>query len=355
MARVWHYDGTSGLRYEPDLIAEPAGFRLQQSDGLGELFYWKDLVPMGHRNGGPVYGLQAKKGWRVGFTGPPPPDLVALLPKAQIYGGFIDRIGLGPATGVLLALSAVLVFVVLKIPDALAPLIPMSWEKKLGDAMIGDFGGRLCHGPGSDNALRALTQRLDPDGAPLDIKIANIAMVNAVALPGGNIVVFQGLLKEAHSPDELAGVLGHEIGHVRHRDVMQSLLRQLGLSVVMGGASSNASGTINTLVASTYSREAEADADSYSLAVLKRSEISAADTAGLFARLGKQEKALGKAKSALGYLSSHPLSETREKKFRDSVVKGTPYRPALTTEQWQAIVNSCAKDPAVKKDDSLLF
>ncbi len=355
MARVWHYDGSNGLRYEPEMVPEAGGFRLIL-DGLpGDFHAWAELAHFSERSSGPIYSLKGRSGWQIGFEGAPPAELAPFLPRSRRYGGFIDRVGLGPAAGVFLALSAIIVLIVMKAPDVLAPLVPMSWEKKLGDAMIGDFGGRICHGPGSDAAIGALTARLDPKGPPLDIRIANISMVNAVALPGGNIVVFQGLLKESKSADELAGVLGHEIGHVRNRDVMQSLLRQLGLSVVLGGANSNASGTLNSLVSSTYSREAESNADSYSIGLMNKARISPADTATFFARLAKDEKSLGKANSALGYLSSHPMSESREKKFRSSIAKDAAYSPVISPEQWLAITQSCAKDPKVKKDTGLFF
>ncbi len=355
MARVWHYDGSSGIRHDAEFQVQADGFRLHIGGTVGEVHPWEELYHLGLRGGQSVYGLNGRRGWQIGFAEEAPPEILAHLPKAQHYGGFIDRLGFGPASLALACLSVALIFVVMKVPDVLAPFVPLSWEKKLGDAMIGDFGGRFCHGPGSDAALRALTKRLDLKGPQLDIQLANIDIVNAVALPGGNIIIFRGLLKEAHSPDELAGVLGHEIGHVRHRDVMQSLLRQLGLSVVMGGANSNVGGTFNALVASTYSREAEANADSYSIGLMKAADISASDTAGFFARLAGDEKKMGKAAAALGYLSSHPMSKSREKKFRASVIKGQSYRPALSAEQWQAILMSCAKDPTVAKESKILF
>jgi beta-barrel assembly-enhancing protease len=356
MIPVWHYDGTSAIRHESELIPESGGFRLSHDATLSELYAWSDLQFGEVRDADTIYLLRGRRGWRIGFIGRPPSDIASLLPQTQRYGRWIDRIGLWPATGAFVALSAVVVLIVVKSPDVIAPLIPMSWERHLGDAMIGDFGGRLCHGPGSDAALAALSRRIDPMGEPLDIQIANIDMVNAVALPGGNIIIFRGLLQEAKSPDELAGVLGHEIGHVRNRDVMQSMLRQLGLSVVLGGASSDATGYLNTVVSMTYSRDAEARADAYSIKLMKASHVSPEDTAAFFARLAQAEKGVGKeAKAALGYLSSHPMSESREKAFKASIVKGETYSPVIAPDQWRAIIDSCAKDTKVKKDDGGLF
>ena len=73
--------------------------------------------------------------------------------------------------------------------------------------------------------------------------------------------MFDGLLKQARSPDEVAGVLAHEIGHVREKHVMQALLRQMGLAVVLGGIDGNSGALVNNMLAMSYSRESEAEAD----------------------------------------------------------------------------------------------
>ena len=60
------------------------------------------------------------------------------------------------------------------------------------------------------------------------------AKPNAVALPGGRIYVFEGLIGKSESADEVAGIIAHEIGHVAHRDGMRSLLQSAGLSFMFG-------------------------------------------------------------------------------------------------------------------------
>ena len=221
MAQLWHYDGASGIRYEPQILADVLGFRLQLADGVGEHHDWADLVPMDDMGGARVFGLSGRRGWRIGFEGEIDPEIARHLPSGQRYGRLIDKIGLWPATGAFVALSAGALFIAVKTPDWLAPMVPMSVEAKLGDAMVGDFGGRICKGPGGQEALDAMVRRIEPNAEGLKVRTVNIAMVNAVALPGGHIFIFRGLLQEAKSPDELAGVIGHEIGHVRNRDVMR--------------------------------------------------------------------------------------------------------------------------------------
>jgi beta-barrel assembly-enhancing protease len=351
MARIWHFDGASAIRHEPEIILENDGFRLEFASGAKEQHRWVELSFINDK----VYGHKQIKGWRMGFNDPVPANILPHLPKPIKYGSIFDRFGLGPAIVGCLAISAACIGVVIKAPAWLAPLVPMSFEQKLGDAMVGDFGGRICNGPGGQQALDALVKRVEPNPEKLKVRVVNIGMVNAVALPGGNIFIFQGLLQAAKSPEELAGILSHEIGHVRNRDVMQALLRQMGLSIVLGVGNSDATGGVNALISSTYSREAETAADSYAIAAMRKANISPLDTAAFFARLAKMEQSLGKAQAALGYLSSHPLSQTREQAFRASAQPGASYTPIISADQWRLLVNSCKNDPKVAKDNGLFL
>jgi Zn-dependent protease with chaperone function len=90
-------------------------------------------------------------------------------------------------------------------------------------------------GPAAE-AVRAIVARLaaavaDDPGYEFDVRLVESEAVNAAALPRGKIIVFSGLLAEAGSADEVAGVLAHEIGHVLHRDALRGLIgRSPGLS-----------------------------------------------------------------------------------------------------------------------------
>lgn len=347
---LWHYDGETGLRRTPRLIVGEGGFTLVDENRADGPIAWEALVARGTSGSDAVYGLRDRPGWRLGLGGSIPPEIATHLPHPERYGGFIDRIGLVRASAIFLVIAAAVVFVLMSAPRWIAPHVPPSFEKKLGDAIVGDFGGRFCNGPGGQAALNALTRQLNPDRLPLEVRVAHVPMVNAVALPGGRIIIFDQLLKEANSADEVAGVLGHEIGHVKNRDVMQALLRQAGLSVILGGMSGDAGGYFNALLSATYSRDAERAADRASIEAMKRASISPAATAGFFARLGKMEKELGKASVALNYLSSHPLSGDRERLFAASAAKDVRYHAALTREQWDALVDICHNDPDVKQD-----
>lgn len=346
--RAWHYDGRNANRWTPGIILQADGFVLRGPGWESGPHDWSSLIALDGGGGRSVYGMKGVAGWRLGFEGPPPPDFAAHLPLPARYGRWIDRIGLPKAAAAFAVVAALVVAVTLKAPGWIAPHVPVAWENRLGDAMVGDFGGRLCHTPAGDAALKRLVAKLDPKGDAREIAVANIPMVNAITLPGSRIILFDGLLQKATSADEVAGVLGHELGHARHRDTLTALVRQLGLSVVLGGFSGNVGGYVNGVLTMSYGRDAERAADAEAISGLKAANISPTDTAGFFARMGKGE-GKGRSAQAMNWMSTHPLSEARRAAFAQSAVRGHAYMEALSVSDWTALKSMCAQDPKVEK------
>ncbi|MFC3442602.1 M48 family metallopeptidase [Sphingobium rhizovicinum] len=347
---LWHYDGQTAVRRDVRLQPDEAGFRLEEPDSgwTGAPVDWADLIVIGSEKGRSAYGHRAIAGWRMGFSGDAPAQIAAHLPKGERYGRWIDRFGFWPAAGVFTLVAALVVWGVAEAPTVIAPLIPQSWENRMGDAMVGDFGGRFCHTPAGDAALHALVARIDPKGEARQVEIANIPIVNAVTLPGGRIILFDGLVQQAGSADEVAGVLGHELGHVRHRDTLTGLVRQMGLSVVLGGFGGNAGGYLNGVLSLSYGRDAESAADGVAIGQMQAAAISPAGTAAFFERMGGKGKA-GEVDQAMTWLSSHPLSTARRQRFEQAWVKGAAYRPALDLAQWRALRTACRADDNVAR------
>jgi Zn-dependent protease with chaperone function len=175
--------------------------------------------------------------------------------------------------------------------DRIAPLIPLSAEQRLGAAM--DQQVRAMLDPGrsgqafecAEQSGRASLDRLigkleTAAGLPIPLKAAAVrkADANAIALPGGHIYVFEGLIKQSRSPDELAGVIAHEIGHVAHRDGTRSLLQAAGLSFLFGMLLGDFTGgglvviAARTVVQSAYSRDVETAADRYSVGLMTKAK-----------------------------------------------------------------------------------
>lgn len=353
---IWHYDGASGTRHHPQIDWTAETFTLSWDLRKSGPHRWGDLIPIDGTGGRSVYGLRGENGWRLGFNGPPPESFAVHLPLPARYGRWVDRIGLWRALGVFGVIAAGVLFILLRAPSWIAPHIPLSWEQRLGDTMIGDFGGRLCRTPQSEAALAKLQKSLGDDVPIRRIGIANIKMVNAVALPGGHILLFDQLLQDAKSPDEVAGVLAHEIGHVRNRDTMTALVRQLGLSIVLGGFGGDVGTTVNGLLTLSYGRDAERAADSYSIGALRSANISPLPTAAFFERLGGKSKSDSEMiDQATSFMASHPISAERKKAFEASAKASHRYQSALTPAEWQALRNACKEDKSVREANRFPF
>lgn len=332
---AWHYDGVTALRRTVTVAMEGSDLLLAET---GERVPLASLRPMGDRRAA-VFARAGGDGWRLGFAEPPPSDWAARLPGQEHHGGLLDRIGVVPALIAGAVLAAIAVVALMQGTSLIARLVPESWELGFGDALTGDFSGNACRGVAGQRALDGLASRLTGDHRPVRVRVVDFPVINAVTLPGRQVVLFRGLLGAAGSPDEVAGVLAHEIGHVENRDAMTALLRDFGISLLIGGADGGK--IARALLSSRYSRAAERGADAYAIAALAQADVSPADTAGFFDRLARSER-FGRAGAAILYFSTHPLSDERRRAFLDSAREAPPYRPALSAADWAALRGICA-------------
>ena len=351
MAQAWLYDGRSAVRRAATVLPGDGGLRLISGSGE-EVFV--DTTQLGHvesRPGHEVYSHHALPGWRLGIPAPVAAELRPLLPGRQRYGRLIDRVGLVLALVVGALVSAAVIFAGTRAPDLLAPLVPASWEKRYADALLGDLDARVCNRPDGQAALDKLTAKLTPRG-DIRVRVANLPMVNAVALPGGNVVIFKDLLTEAEGPDEAAGVLAHEIAHVDNRDVTRAMIRQYGLGLLLIGFGGTTGGNVETLLAADYSRSAETEADTDAIAALQRAAISPVPTARFFDRLARMEGKLGDLGDGFNYISTHPQSKNRRERFLASAERGREYAPSLSQDEWDALKDICFEPEAAQNTSS---
>lgn len=345
------YDGTNAIRHEGELSWDGSGnFRLVSATS-DTSFVADDLRFAETRPGTLIYRRESIPEFRLILPDDLPPGLAAQLPAKSEYGAWIDRLGLGRAAAVFAVTSAAAIALFLTAPAWLGPRIPETWEGKIGDAMIGDFGGRLCETPAGTAALDKLLAKVDPGKVKVGAGVANIDMINAVALPGGQVLLFDGLVQQAESPEELAGVLGHEVGHVRERHVMTALLRQFGLSVLLAGADSGVTNSVFGLASMGYSREAEREADEYARSRMAESGISPLGAAGFFERMAKDTGDGEDMPALAGWIASHPSSAERAQAYRAAARKGAPYPPVLTEQEFAALKSMCRDDPDVEEFD----
>ncbi len=340
------YDGLTARRREGLAALAGDALLLTEEDGTQSALPLQDLRLVERRSDGPVLTLNDNRGFRLRLPRAVPPDLAARLPKEHRYGHWIDRLGLPKAAALFAGISAAALALVLTLPGWLGPLVPASWERRAGDAVIGDMGNTLCHTPAGDAALQRLAAKIDPERPLTRVDIANIDMVNAVALPGGRVVVFDGLVQEAESADELAGVVAHEIGHVRERHVMQALLRQFGLSILLGGINSDLGSGIFGIASTSYTRSAEREADDYARKRLAAADISPLGAAAFFKRLKDEH---GDGPDWAAWVATHPMPSERQRQFERAARKGADYDPALPQQDFAALKSMCRQDADVEE------
>jgi predicted Zn-dependent protease len=149
--------------------------------------------------------------------------------------------------------------------------------------------------------------------------------------------VFKPAITET-DPEALAGVIAHEVAHVRRRHVTEALIRELGIGALIRLMAGNIGANAEQLVALSYTRQNEAQADSDAIQMLKRANISPKPTAALFTRLSKDAPAY-----SAEFLQSHPLSSKRAQKFAGSFDPRARYQPALSRDQADALFDICRK------------
>lgn len=256
------------------------------------------------------------------------------------------------AVGVGLALALFIGVPLAAVP--LARATPPALEARLGRSMVGQLTVALppCEGdPESVVAINGLANRLSrtADTAfPVRVLVVQASMVNAFALPGGTVLVTSGLIAEAEGPDELAGVLAHEIAHIERRHVMVSVWRSLGLGLVLDavlgggtGAGQQAVLLAGNLTEQRFSREAESEADQRAFEFLAAEGISTRGMAAFFGRLS-DESAPREVRAAAEWLQTHPDSAKRARAALDASRPGVA---SLTPEQWASVKRSCLGTP----------
>jgi Zn-dependent protease with chaperone function len=234
------------------------------------------------------------------------------------------------------------------VADRLAPLVPYAFEKRMGDAADGQIravlGGQICTNAEGQAAFTAMVEKIKQAGEleePLDAHVLSSDTANAMALPGGRVYLLNGLLQKANSPDEVAAVIAHELGHVKHRDNVRRVIQTGGTSFLFGllfGDVTGAGAVIfvsRELIDASHSREAERGADGFAIDVMHKLGRSPQPMGEFLLRITGEQR-----KSPMSIFASHPLSEDRLETMKKANRPNTG--PAILSDaQWRALKNIC--------------
>ena len=186
--------------------------------------------------------------------------------------------------------------------------------------------------------LAKLTKGLNSvDGVPLNFKVYLTNDVNAFACADGSVRVYSGLM-DRMTDDEVLGVIGHEIGHVAHKDTKNAFKQALLNSAILDGIASTSSTAAaltqsqlaqlgSSLVSAKYSRSQESNADDYGYDFLKANGKNPWAMAMAFSKLESME-AGAQTNGMAQMFSSHPETQARIDKMTKRCQADGFQRPA---------------------------
>jgi len=197
--------------------------------------------------------------------------------------------------------------------DRLAVYLPVEVEETLFDFV----GSEMVDGsdepdPYLTDLVRRLAEGWTDNPYSFDVWLMDAELPNALALPGGTILVTRPLLSEIHSENALALVLGHELGHFRNRDHLRGLSRQVTLQLLIAGLTGQGMGAgwlfehLGEVTASGFNRAQESACDTFGLMLTDALYGHVNGATEFFEILVEKEPA-----AFLNYLRTHPVSKSR--------------------------------------------
>ena len=245
----------------------------------------------------------------------------------------------------LLLLSVLGAFVVWGVPalaDRAALLFPQQYERQLGEQlyeqMIRAYEVDEEKTAALSNYLEALKTQTD---YPITATVVSHDEVNAFAIPGGFVVVHEGILNKMERHEELAALLGHELAHVQKRHSLRAMTRSLSYYMLASLLFGDVSGVAAVIVdnASTlrnleYSRSLEQEADQEGLELLRRNRLNPQGMVWLLERLDSADDP-----EMLAFLSTHPNTKERISTIEQQIGgQGQESQPNPRLEQsWQQL------------------
>ena len=237
------------------------------------------------------------------------------------------------------------------ISGTLSNFVPKVVEKKIGKYIINELfpNRKICQKPDGKIAAEQLMQSLSSPSFEYDFKleIIDLDIINAIALPGGEILIFRGLLEKIMTAEAFAGVIAHEMQHILQKHGTENFINQIAISgffklLTIGENDLSATffESIKILSILKYSREYEIEADELALKMLIQKKIDAKKMLSLFFILKEQSQALP------NFISTHPDLDIRIDNLKKIIDSSPKYlaKPIISENNWISIKSICNSD-----------
>lgn len=258
-------------------------------------------------------------------------DLERIFPGNRLFRqGALDKIGvMGCLTAILLVLGLMLAAYFWLVPfvvDQAARKVPPDVERQVGDSWYEALTAEYKPDTAKTRWVQNFYDSLGYTGHySIRITVVQEPVVNAFALPGGRIVVFDGILRIMDRPEQLAALLGHEASHVELRHSTRAIFRELAnslfFSLFLGDYAD-----ISTIIAQqgdqlaglSYSRSLELEADAHGFQLMQQSRVPTAGMRDLFQKMKDSEAGSG-VSDVPNFLSTHPSLEERVRVVEEKI------------------------------------
>lgn len=174
----------------------------------------------------------------------------------------------------------------------------------------------------------------------IKVHILEKDFINAFALPNGHLVIYSGLILNSENPDELSGVICHEIAHIEMNHVSKKLVKEIGLSTLISMTTGNAGSeaikqAAKVLSSTAFDRSLEKEADIKAVDYLVKAKINPEPFGDFLYKLSDTEN---EATKYLTWISTHPDSKERAEYIIEySRDKKANYQSVLSNDSWEKL------------------
>ena len=271
-------------------------------------------------------------------------DLKSLIPKTELVLKNLDIISFKSAIIISLAIIVLIIgyrFLFISFSSTLVYLFPHNWEKKIGESTYKTLSSTILEKseiPEKRKAdLREKSQKVfkhsnlykNPE---IKFNKSNILGPNALALPGGPIIITDDLIKLLKDDELILAIIAHEIAHIKERHSLQQIVEVAGLSSIAWMIFGLDESILEEIVfiginvwSLKKSRDLEKDADLMALKLLEKTGMSKKIFIQAIEKLTKHycietklEKSVCMSEVRSGWLSTHPTGAERLEYLKES-------------------------------------
>lgn len=274
--------------------------------------------------------------------------------RSSLHTSRLRRYALWSLLLILIAAPLAYFFVLPKLSDLASEKMPLWAEKRLAENYINLLAPEKsrCKDEKRLEKLNLMMNKLlesAPDNRyTFNLTVIKSDIVNAFALPGGDIVFFSALIEKSDNPEQVAGVMAHELQHVINRHGTKGLVKQLSFDIILSaltGSSDGGNAAIQAVKLAglfKYSREFEEEADKQGIKMMINSNINPNGMVEFFEIMNETS---GDIPKYLKYFSTHPQTDSRIANLKNYANKYSDKPEKLfTKKEWEDIKKICGDE-----------